>query len=196
MNKSTIELRKFTAVSAYEDNINWYDINYPPSFPIIHYKSEELENNTLYFVKVLKITSIILFCVLLVNLLTTIISVAAGYILKINILYCFLNLYLILSLHLFIGYTGYYSLAGKNKHASIRFIIISIIENLFICLIIVLDNGSFNGILRLVKYVKLKELGAYICLVLGIFEITAYSVLLVFNVYILYCFIIIKKSKM
>lgn len=162
------------AESIIEDSIDWYDSNFPQQFPLFHYKYEELSAKTKELINIFKRSIITCFVIQCVNLLDTIISVAGNYFPKINLLYVFLNFFLIMMLHAFTSYSAYVAYIIKEKTLIIRFYIMITINTLMFIAFALINQGCFNGLFRILRYANSGEVGAVICLVLGALESIGY----------------------
>lgn len=171
-----------------EDTIDWNEINFPRQFPLIHYINEELGEDTKRLILFFKFSFFILLSIQIVNLLDTIISVAGNYYPSINILYVFLNIVMMIIFYLYYSYTGYYAYVKKEYWTVIRFYILFFIGLFVYIVIIIIDQGSFNGIIRLVQYAKNGEAGAIVCFVIGIIEIIGYIVMIIIQCFIVKLF--------
>ena len=180
-----------------EESINWNEINFPEIWPLIHYKFEECSNRSKYLIRIMKFSLIILVIIQLVNLLDTIISVAGAYFSAFNVLYCFLNFFMILIFYSFTCYNGYIAFIIKDTYLRVRFLVLISCNICLFTAFSIINTGCFNGWFRIIVYGKNGEPGAIICMILGILESSGYILVSSFSLWQLLYFILrIDASKL
>ena len=170
-----------------EKTIVWNDINFPKQFPLFHYKPEELAEKTKNIISYLKASFIIVIVIQLVNLLDTIISVGGNYYPSINVLYVFLDIIMVSIFYGYLSYIAYRSFITHQQNTVIIFYILIFLSILIFFALMIINEGSINGILKIITYAQNGEAGAIICFILGVLEIIGYIVMIILQI------IIIKK---
>lgn len=163
-----------------EQTINWKDVNFPAIFPIFHYNQDELSSKSKKLLKYLKIAFVFLIVIQCINFLDTIISIAGEYYPSINILYVFFNFILLILFYSYTYYCAYTAFILREYNLRVRFYVTVIINIILHFAFSIINVSCFNGWIRIKLYAENGEVGAIICLVLGVLENAGYYVVIVF----------------